>query len=85
MKRYSLAALRKTRGFSLPQLAAECQKHKGGEGMGKSQVSAYLTGARPIGEVHFGILCLVLRVDPECVYTSRYLAGGRREPIETES
>jgi hypothetical protein len=83
-RRYALAALRKQRGFSLPELSAECRKRKGGEGMGPEQVSAYLNGARPIGDVHFGILCEVLRVKPENVYTSRYLAGGRQEPIEAE-
>lgn len=79
-----LAALRKKRGFSLAELAAECRKHKGGEGIGTTQVSAYLNGARPIGNAHFVILCTVLRINPKDVYTNRYLAGGRQESVASE-
>lgn len=81
MKKVALTSLRRMRGFTLAQLAAECRKHAGGEGMGATQLSAYLMGARPIGDAHFRILCTVLRVEPRDVYTSRYLAGGRQEPI----
>ena len=79
--RVSLAALRKKRGFTLPQLAAECQKRQGGKGMNVRVLSMYLTGGRPIGDVHFGILCEVLRVRPADVYTSRYLLGARGEDV----
>lgn len=81
MKKVVLAALRKKRGFTHAQLAAECRKHKGGERIGTTHVCAYLSGARPIGNTHFLILCIVLRVNPKNVYTNRYLAGGRQEPV----
>lgn len=80
-KKRVLAALLKERGFTLAQLAAECREHPGGEGIGKTTVNAYLKGERPIGDVHFTIMCKCLRIDPESVYTSRYLAGSRREPV----
>lgn len=82
MRKVVLAAVRKQRGLTLVQLAAECRKHKGGKGMGSTTVSAYLHGGRPISTVHFFILCRVLRVTPEDVYTNRYLAGGRQEPVQ---
>lgn len=87
MAKVVLAAVRKKRGLTLKQVAAECRKHAGGEGMGTTQVSAYFSGARPIGTTHFEILCKVLRVYPEDVYTNRYLAGGRQEAVaaDTES
>lgn len=81
MAKVVLAALRKKRGFTLAALAKECRQHEGGKGIGTTRLCAYLNGAQPIGEVHFRILCKVLRVDPEDVYTNRYLAGGRQEPI----
>lgn len=81
LKKVVLAVLRKERGMSLSALAAACRQHKGGEGMGTTQISAYLNGGRPIGDVHFRILCKVLRVHPQDVYMSRYLAGGRQEPV----
>jgi hypothetical protein len=81
MEKVVLSSLRKRMRYSLAQLAAECRKHEGGETIGTTTLAAYLSGARPIGDVHFGILCKVLRVAPESVYTSRYLAGGRAEPI----
>jgi transcriptional regulator with XRE-family HTH domain len=81
MQKVVLAALRKQMRFSLAQLAAACRQHEGGESMGTTTLAAYLSGRRPIGDVHFGILCKVLRIDPESVYTSRYLAGGRAEPL----
>lgn len=81
MEKIVLAALRKQLRFSIAQLAAECRKHEGAERLGSTTLSAYLSGARPIGEAHFLVLCKVLRVDPESVYTSRYLAGGRAEPL----
>lgn len=82
MAKVTLASLRRQRGFELADLAAECRKHKGGEGVGTTQVSAYLTGRRPIGDTHFRILCLILRVKPEDVYTVRFLVGGR-QPLAT--
>lgn len=81
MAKVALTSLRKKRGFTNKQLAEECRKYEGGEGMITEVVSAYLTGSRPIGDVHFGILCAVLRCKAEDVYTSRYLAGGRQEPL----
>lgn len=81
MKKVVLAALRKKRGLTLAQLAAECRKHEGGRHLGVPHVCAYLNGTRPIGDVHFRILCKVLRVFPEDVYTNRYLAGSRQEPV----
>lgn len=78
MTKVTLSSLRRQRGYSLAELAAECRKHEGGEGVGTTQVSAYLTGGRAIGDVHFLILCKVLRVKPESVYTIRYLVGGRQ-------
>lgn len=79
--KYILAALVKKRGFTLPELSKACREHEGGQGMGKTQLSFYLAGARAINDTHFKILCLVLRVNPEDVYTSRYLAGGKHEAI----
>ena len=81
MRKVVLSSLRQKRGYTLAELAAECRKHDGGKGIGVTQLSAYLSGNRAVGEVHFRILCLVLRIPPEDVYTSLYLAGGRGEPI----
>jgi lambda repressor-like predicted transcriptional regulator len=79
--KYVLAALVKKRGFTLPELSKACREHEGGQGMGVTQLSYYLTGSRPINDTHFLILCRVLRVAPENVYTSRYLAGGKHQAI----
>ncbi len=76
-----LAALVAKRGFTLPELSKACREHEGGQGMGITQLSYYLTGSRAINDKHFEILCEVLRVKPENVYTSRYLAGGKHEAI----
>lgn len=81
MAKVVLASLVKKRGFSLPELSRACREHEGGQGMGVTQICFYLTGSRPINDTHFNILCLVLRVKPEDVYTSRYLAGGKHEAI----
>jgi hypothetical protein len=81
MAKVVLASLVKKRGFSLPELSKACREHEGGQGMGVTQICYYLTGARAINDTHFRILCLVLRVKPEDVYTSRYLAGGKHETI----
>lgn len=79
--KYVLAALVKKRGFTLPELSRACREYEGGQGMGVTQICYYLTGSRAINDTHFKILCTVLRVDPENVYTSRYLAGGKHEAI----
>lgn len=80
-KKRVLSTIRKERGFTQKELAEEMRKHPGGQGVGTKHVSAYEAGERPIGDVHFAIMCKVLRIKPEDVYTSRYLAGGRREPV----
>lgn len=81
MGKVVLAAVRKTRGLSLRELAALCRQESGGEGMGTTHVCAYLMGKRPIGSVHFRILCKVLRVKPEDVMVSVFLAGRKDEGI----
>ena len=80
MRKVVLAAVFRKCGLTLKEVAAECRRYPGGRGIGTTVVSAYLSGHRPIGDAHFKILCRVLRVKPESVYTSRYLATGR-EPI----
>lgn len=79
--RIVLASLVRKRGFTLPTLSAACREHEGGQGMGITQICAYLRGKRPIGSRHFAILCLVLKADQKDVYTSLYLAGGGNEAI----
>lgn len=81
--KHVLASLVKRRGFTLPELSRACREHEGGQGMGVTQICYYLTGSRAINDVHFEILCSVLRVSTEDVYTSRYLAGGKHEAITT--
>lgn len=80
--RVSLAARARKWG-SLGELSAECRRRPGGRGMGVPHLSAYLSGARPIGRRHFLILCAVLRVAPESVCTSLYLTspGRKAEPV----
>jgi len=78
VRRVVLAALRKKRGYSLWNLAVFCRQQPGGEGITVPVLSAYLNGNRPIGDVHFRILCKMLRVDPRAVMVARFLVGRPR-------
>lgn len=82
-KRVTLASLRKKRGYTNAQLAAECRKHQGGEKISHTHVCGYLTGSKACGDAHFLILCRVLRVAPEDVYTVRFLASWKGSDSES--
>ena len=77
--RVVLGALRRKRGLSLRELARLCREEPGGEGIGTTQLSAYLTGKRSIGDTHFLILCRLLRIKPPLVLVARYLLGRPNE------
>ncbi len=79
----TLEALRKRRGFTHAQLAAECRKRPGGELIGTTNLCAYLSGKRSIGDVHFQLLCEILRVKSEDVQTIRFLARSPGKKAES--